>query len=230
MPPRGCRHTPPARDPPGPSVHHRRVVRRPRAANTFFTARVAVMKGSRALRVYRVEDVPLKEVSGVCLRRGPGGELSLVAIGDRAAVAAWFVQPADDTAPIEWRTADVAGLEGSRLPKDDSQIEAVCADGAGRVLLLQEWPTRTELIDPWSVGSWRHSRSTSRTSIHSPRPGGTPRVRMAREPSSCRAPICSSPRRRTPRPSSSSGRAVMSPPVSRVVRRCRREPSGRSDR
>ena len=106
------------------------------------------MKGSGALQVYRVEDVPLKEVSGVCLRRGPGGELSLVAIGDRAAVAAWFVQPADDTAPIEWRTADVSGLEGSRLHKEDSQIEAVCADGAGRVLLLQEWPTRAELIDP----------------------------------------------------------------------------------
>ncbi|MET0773757.1 MAG: hypothetical protein ABWZ82_11785 [Candidatus Limnocylindrales bacterium] len=106
------------------------------------------MKGSGSLHVYRVEDVPLKEVSGVCLRRGPGGELSLVAIGDRVAVAAWFVQPQDDQAPIEWHRADVAGLEGSRLPKDEPQIEAVCADGAGRVLLLQEWPTRTELIDP----------------------------------------------------------------------------------
>jgi hypothetical protein len=34
------------------------------------------------------------------------------------------------------------------LPKRDSQIEAVCADGLGRVLLLQETPPRVELIDP----------------------------------------------------------------------------------
>ena len=34
------------------------------------------------------------------------------------------------------------------LPQDDPQIEAVCADGLGRVLLLQETPPRVELIDP----------------------------------------------------------------------------------
>ena len=34
------------------------------------------------------------------------------------------------------------------LPKRDSQIEAVCADGLGRVLPLQEAPPRVELIDP----------------------------------------------------------------------------------
>src|SRR5215510_12201067 len=34
------------------------------------------------------------------------------------------------------------------LPEHDSQIEAVCADGLGRVLLLQETPPRIELIDP----------------------------------------------------------------------------------
>ena len=47
------------------------------------------------------------------------------------------------------------------LPKRDSQIEAVCADGFGRVLLLQETPPRVELIDPalrWlrrSILRWR---------------------------------------------------------------------------
>jgi hypothetical protein len=35
--------------------------------------------------------------------------------------------------------------------KHDSQIEAVCADGLGRVLLLQETPPRVELIDPKSL-------------------------------------------------------------------------------
>ncbi len=102
------------------------------------------------LRVYRVEDVPLREVSGICLRRGIGGELTLLALGDRAATAAWFVQPSDDTAPVDWQHSDLTGFEGTRLPSDDPQIEAVCADGAGRVLLLQEWPPRTELIDPAS--------------------------------------------------------------------------------
>ncbi len=106
------------------------------------------MKAGNRLKVFRVVDVPLEEVSGICLRRGPAGELSLVAIGDRVAVAAWFVQPGDDLASLDWQTAAVAGLQGTHLPVDDPQIEAVCADVAGRVLLLQESPPRAELIDP----------------------------------------------------------------------------------
>jgi len=107
-----------------------------------------VKRGTDRLRVYRVEDVPLREVSGICLRRGAAGELTLLALGDRAATAVWFVEPSDDTAPLDWQGVDLTGIEGTRLPPDDPQIEAVCADGAGRVLLLQEWPPRTELIDP----------------------------------------------------------------------------------
>lgn len=99
------------------------------------------------LSVRRVVDVPLREVSGVCLRRGRGRELSLFAIGDRVAVAAWVRLPRHDTGKLDWRTIDVARLAGSQLPADDPQIEAVCADGAGRVLLLQEHPPRAELVD-----------------------------------------------------------------------------------
>jgi hypothetical protein len=106
------------------------------------------VKAGRKLSVYRVVDVPLSEVSGVCLGRGAGGEMTLLAIGDRAAVAAWFRQPRDDMAPLDWRTTDVASLVGSKLPEHDPDIEAVCADGAGRVLMLQETPPRGELIDP----------------------------------------------------------------------------------
>jgi len=105
------------------------------------------VKARNRLSVYRVVDVPLKEVSGVCLGRGAAGQLALMAIGDRAAVAAWFVQPKDDMASLDWQTADVARLEGSRLPEGDPDIEAVCADGLSRVLLLQESPPRGELID-----------------------------------------------------------------------------------
>ena len=106
------------------------------------------MKAHNRLAICRVVDVPLKEVSGICLRRGPAGELALLAIGDRVAVAAWFAQPKDDMEALAWQTADVTRLEGSRLPEDDPDIEAICADGAGRVLLLQESPPRAELIDP----------------------------------------------------------------------------------
>jgi hypothetical protein len=37
------------------------------------------------LRVRRVVDVPLREVSGICLRRGRNGRMSLIAVGDRVA-------------------------------------------------------------------------------------------------------------------------------------------------
>ncbi len=106
------------------------------------------MKAGNRLKVFRVVDVPLEEVSGICLRRGPAGELSLVAVGDRVAVAAWFVQPTNDMASLDWHTADVADLEGTHLPEDDPDVEAVCADGSGRVVLLRETPPRAELIDP----------------------------------------------------------------------------------
>ena len=107
-----------------------------------------MVKAHDRLSVYRIVDVPLREVSGICLGRGAGGDLTLLAIGDRVAVAAWFVQPEDDMAALDWQTADVARIEGTRLAEDDPDIEAVCADGAGRVLLLQESPPRAELIEP----------------------------------------------------------------------------------
>jgi len=100
------------------------------------------------LRVRRVVDVPLREVSGICLRRGRNGRMFLIAVGDRVAKIAWFSQPRSDGGRIDWHTSNIAKLSGSMLPKHDPQIEAVCADGLGRVLLLQETPPRVELIDP----------------------------------------------------------------------------------
>jgi len=100
------------------------------------------------LRVRRVIDVPLREVSGICLRRSRNGRVFLIAVGDRAAKIAWFSQPHSDGGHIDWHTSNIAKLPGSMLPKHDSQIEAVCADGRGRVVLLQETPARAELIDP----------------------------------------------------------------------------------
>jgi hypothetical protein len=61
---------------------------------------------------------------------------------------AWFSLPRSDGGRIDWHTSDIAELSGSMLPKRDPQIEAICADGLGRVLLLQETPPRVELIEP----------------------------------------------------------------------------------
>src|SRR6516162_9099817 len=100
------------------------------------------------VRVCRVVDVPLREVSGICLRRSRNGRKFLIAVGDRVAKIAWFSQPRSDGARIDWHTRNIAKLSGSMLPKHDPQIEAICADGRGRILLLQETPPRVELIDP----------------------------------------------------------------------------------
>ncbi len=99
------------------------------------------------LQVCRQVDVPLREVSGICLRRGSGKRMSLLAIGDHKAKLACLRLPAPEEGPLDWETTNVGKLPGSDLPKSDAQIEAVCADGAGRVLLLQESPPRAELID-----------------------------------------------------------------------------------
>lgn len=102
---------------------------------------------SQPLHVIHTLDVPLKEVSGICLRRDRNGEMSLVAVGDRAAsLAILDLQHVELESP-EWRTVDIGTFAGSKLPVDDPQIEAVCADGAGHVLLLQESPPRAELLD-----------------------------------------------------------------------------------
>jgi hypothetical protein len=42
---------------------------------------------------------------------------------------------------------NVAKFSGSEMPEDDPQIEAICCDGAGRVLMLQETPPRAEFVD-----------------------------------------------------------------------------------
>jgi hypothetical protein len=102
------------------------------------------------LSVLRTEDVPLEEVSGVCLRRETGGDMGLVAFGDRTSMAAYVELPDDDRGTYSWRTVDLADVEGSLIPRDDPQVEAVCADGAGRILILQESPPRVELLD-WAA-------------------------------------------------------------------------------
>lgn len=99
------------------------------------------------LRVQLVVDAPLQEVSGICVRRDTGGALSLIAVGDRAAVLIWAHLSASNAASPDWQNVDMTTIAGSSLSHDDPQLEAVCADGDGRILLLQESPPRAELVD-----------------------------------------------------------------------------------
>jgi hypothetical protein len=47
------------------------------------------------------------------------------------------------TTLVAEKASDIAKLSGSMLPEHDPEIEAVCADGLGRILLLEETPCRT---------------------------------------------------------------------------------------
>src|SRR5215472_5076755 len=100
------------------------------------------------LRVRRVVHVPLREVSGICLGRSGNGRMFLLAVGDRAAEIAWFSLSGSEDVQTDWHTRSLAKLSGSKLPELNPQIEAVCADGGGRIVLLQETPPSVELIDP----------------------------------------------------------------------------------
>ena len=74
--------------------------------------------------------------------------------------------PSDDAGAYVWKTVDLADVKGSLIPRDDPQVEAVCADGAGRILILQESPPRVELLD-WAartVGHPDRPRDPRRTS------------------------------------------------------------------
>jgi hypothetical protein len=84
------------------------------------------------LQVRRVVDVPLREVSGICLRRGQNGRTFLIAVGDRVAKIAWFSQPSSDGGQIDWHTSNIAKLSGSMLPKQDpkSRLSALTVSGA----------------------------------------------------------------------------------------------------
>ncbi|RBP45124.1 hypothetical protein DES53_103121 [Roseimicrobium gellanilyticum] len=99
------------------------------------------------LTVERQESVDLHEVSGICLSRGSKEQMWLMAIGDRHARLARVRLNRKQTQKLEWEYLDIAALPGSKIPASDPQIEAICTDGTGRVLLLQEWPARAELVD-----------------------------------------------------------------------------------
>jgi hypothetical protein len=102
---------------------------------------------SSRLHPIRVVDIPLKEVSGICFDKSRGRRGSLLAVGDRLAVAARLDLSTVEGDELEWQLTPIERLHGSHLPKKNPQVEAIAVDGAGRVLLLQESPPRAELVD-----------------------------------------------------------------------------------
>ena len=93
-------------------------------------------------------DAPLHEVSGICLRRGRNGRMSLIAVGDRMSKIAWFSLPGSDDGRIGWRTSDIAKLSGSMFPRmtPRSRLSALTASGA--FCCSRKHLPRVELIDP----------------------------------------------------------------------------------
>ena len=93
-----------------------------------------------------VGSIPLAEVSGLTLGRNRDAHVTVAAIGDRAATIAWATvgEGIDD---LEWQTLGLSEAQGTRIPRDDPQLEAIAVDGALGILLVQESPCRAEYID-----------------------------------------------------------------------------------
>ena len=89
--------------------------------------------------------IPLAEVSGLTLAEDREGRAVLLAVGDRSGVVAW-ASAHEGGVGREWTTRDLDSRLGSVPEHGRAQLEAVAADGAGGVLLVQEWPNRAEYV------------------------------------------------------------------------------------
>jgi len=76
---------------------------------TFSMVRNGKPKKNR-LRVRRVVDVPLREVSGICSRRSANGRMSLIAVGDAEAKIAWSSLSRGDGSEFDWHKKSIAKL------------------------------------------------------------------------------------------------------------------------
>ncbi|MCU0300383.1 MAG: hypothetical protein MUF35_02115 [Candidatus Nanopelagicales bacterium] len=98
-----------------------------------------------------LDAIPLEEVSGLTHAVSADGVVTIAAIGDRAARIAIARVRAGDHQPT-WEVLDLTEAQGTAIPAKDPQLEALATDGAGGVLLVQEWPNRAEYIDGPSRG------------------------------------------------------------------------------
>lgn len=92
------------------------------------------------LAVRDVADIPLREVSGLAVRRTPGAQ-ELLAVGDHDPVL--FSAPLQGW-PLHWEGTDLSGLG---LPDGGTQFEALVTVDERIVLILQEQPARVVRVD-----------------------------------------------------------------------------------
>jgi hypothetical protein len=99
------------------------------------------------LSIERVLDIPIREVSGLCIHRPPDGPPTLVAIGDATLELAWAAL-VEGQEP-RWEVADLSRLGlATGGPGPGSQFEAIATDALGHVLILREYPAVVHVIDP----------------------------------------------------------------------------------
>jgi hypothetical protein len=99
------------------------------------------------LSIDRVLDIPIREVSGLCLHRPPDGAPTLVAIGDATLELAWTALV--EGQELRWEVADLSRLGlATGGPGPGSQFEAIATDALGHVLVLREYPAVVHVIDP----------------------------------------------------------------------------------
>jgi hypothetical protein len=97
------------------------------------------------LQIERILDIPIREVSGLCLHRPADGRVFLAAIGDTTAEVAW-TQLGVGGEP-DWHVLDLATLEGMPARKQSSQFEAIATEAGGRALILREYPASVLVLD-----------------------------------------------------------------------------------
>jgi hypothetical protein len=107
------------------------------------------------LQIERVLDIPIREVSGLCLHRPPDGRVILAAIGDTTAEIAWTRLDAglgpdwrvDAGVAPDWRVLDLATIAGVPGRTQSSQFEAIATEAGGRALILREYPASVLVLD-----------------------------------------------------------------------------------
>lgn len=97
------------------------------------------------LTIERTLDIPIREVSGLCLYRPPDGRVLLAAIGDTTAELAWTRLEAGGA--MDWHVLDLATIEGVPARKQGSQFEAIATEAGGRGLILREYPASVLVLD-----------------------------------------------------------------------------------
>jgi hypothetical protein len=95
-------------------------------------------------------DIPVRETSGLALRRH-AGQTQVLAVGDRdTTLAVGVLDPHadDDVAGLrDWQRHDLADLDGWESVPGGSQFEALACDGVGTIVLMREDPAEVVVVD-----------------------------------------------------------------------------------